>query len=132
MMLTLSPPLRTETSLTMNSGGPSSISSNFSPETSPRLRSTIFTSNPSVSRQRRASIKGRFEVAERATREVYSVRAPEQAPSSTAATPIHGETGWRGKARTSRAGSATSTVLPHPCEPASGDVPSRFSNQWCA
>ena len=132
MILTLSSPLSTETSLTINVGDSSSASSNFSPETSPARTSMIFMSNPKVSRQRRASIRGRSNEGEGATLEVYSVRAPEQATRATAATPIHGETGWGRPGRTSETRLATSALIPHLLEPGSGGASSRFSNQWWA
>lgn len=132
MILTLSSPLRTETSLTIKVGDSSSASSNLSPETSPALTSMIFMSNPNVSRQRRASISGRSNDGEGATLDVYSVRAPEQAPKTTAATPIHREEGRGSPGRTQEGSFDTSVSLPHLCELASGGGSSRFSNQWWA
>lgn len=132
MILTLSSPLRTETSLTTNVGDPSSASSNFSPEMSPALTSMIFMSNPNVSRQRRASLNGRSNAGEGATLDVYSVRAPAQPARATAVTPIHGEIGWGRASRTREASLDTSVSIAHLCELASGGASSRFSNQWWA
>lgn len=71
MIVTLSSPLMTETSLTTIVGDQPSVSSNLSPETSPASKSTIFISKPTVSRQRRASIKGTSRSGGRATLVAY-------------------------------------------------------------